>query len=203
MDRTIDLQLIETVRSHYADYHNHKETVAMSIFGVETAFCLGLFFLGARPLTMELIGVPALVFVVVVVWILFHTTLRFQLRNKRMAAIYVAASLDALWRREPPAIEGGKLHAEDRTSRFVDTFVWPRVGIFRTFDPSSLDSSAREAESSQSAAALDAWIVRHEADSRMYPERYGYPIEVVVTLGSFFLLFLALCGVIFYQTPAT
>ncbi len=84
--------------SNRESYHSHKETTAYTIFAVEAAL------FGAMMTTdwyIKIAGVTghptcvALSFVVLS-WVLAHTFMRWQLRNRRMAALHVGAIITAL-----------------------------------------------------------------------------------------------------------
>ena len=78
-------------------YHTHKETSAYAIFLVET----GLFSALVTTKTISEFldrGAPiwALLLYIVCIWLLLHVFMRWQLRNRRIAALQVGTLISAL-----------------------------------------------------------------------------------------------------------
>jgi len=89
-------------------YHDHKENMAHAIFLVNVAFVGALLGTGGRPswLPKELTPPWVVGSLCVGAWLLIHRYLRWQLRNRRIAAIKVAAFSNVLrdWIATPPTL---------------------------------------------------------------------------------------------------
>ena len=79
-------------------YHSHKETSAHATFLVEAGLFGALWTTSALGDLMKVVPNPCIVVPVSVffVWCLFHVLLRWQLRNRRIAALQVATLLRAI-----------------------------------------------------------------------------------------------------------
>lgn len=97
-----------TRMSQMQSYHNHKETMAHAAILVALALVGALLSATSWPppwVPAFRIPSKAVAFVgVAVLWLFIHIYMRWQLRNRRAAAIYVAALLKVLlaWATSPP-----------------------------------------------------------------------------------------------------
>lgn len=108
-------------------YHSQKENSAYAIFLVEAGLFGVLWTTSTLRDLMDVVPNPPLVvsLLVAFTWCLFHVLLRWQLRNRRIAALQVATLLHAITdhlakRPEPPQqvpVVGGAV------SKFLDYFV--------------------------------------------------------------------------------
>jgi hypothetical protein len=180
--------------SLYSTYHNHKEQVALSIFGLEGAFFIGLFLLGTWPPEVTKMGRTSLAAIFVVVWALFHTALRYQLRNRRLAAIMCAAYVDALVQTDDILYEPTSHSTRPPTmlANTLDTFLLPVRGALRASDvdlPSVAEGTVIR------PATLNSYqyhLAKHKNDSAVSWTKYALPIEWITTAGSGLLLGIAL-----------
>lgn len=188
---------LRTNFQHYANYHNHKEAMAYSIFALEGAFFLGLLLLGNWPPTVAAMPTELLTAIFVFTWFLFHTALRFQLRNRRLAAIKTAALFDALKQTETvkyhsssmPPLKAHPIEA------FFDTYVLP---IRTTFREGDVDLSNVEDGQDIEPGTLEAeayFEIKHRKESQNSWGKYALPMEWITTIGSFSLLVIALLRV--------
>lgn len=129
------IDYLRSFRQHYAEYHNHKETMAFSVFALEGAFFLGFVVLNSVPQDMARLGRETLIPIAVIIWILFHLVLRFQFRNRRIAALMVGAAFEAehdvLQNVEPQKLE---LRRPSRKIDYIDTWLFPVRATFRKVD---------------------------------------------------------------------
>jgi hypothetical protein len=178
----------------YSDYHNHKEQMALSIFGLEGAFFIGLFALGTWPPEVARMGSTSLAIIFVIVWALFHTALRYQLRNRRLAAIMCAACTDALTQGDDIVYEPSShaYRAPTVVADLVDTFLVPVRGALRASDVDM--PSAREGARIRPSTLLSYQyhLANRKNDSAASWTRYALPIEWLTTVGSGLLLGIAL-----------
>lgn len=182
----------------YGQYHNHKEQMAFSVFGLEGAFFVGLFLLGNWPPAVERMNPIGLACIFVVVWILFHLALRYQLRNRRLAAIMVASYVDSLAQTEDILYERSA-HAFSGVSSivgFIDTTLVPMRGAFREADvdmPSFADGTIIRPATLRS---FQYHLARHKTESAVSWTKYALPIEWIASAGSILLLGIALYRVL-------
>lgn len=81
-------------------YHNHKESSAYTIFAVEAGFFGALLTTDWYAKIPSVICYPKLIvltFFIVPIWILVHTFMRWQLRNRRIAALQVCPIRVQFW----------------------------------------------------------------------------------------------------------
>lgn len=187
----------ETLLGHYSSYHNHKEIMAYSIFGLEGAFFLGLFLMGNWPPSVESFSPLALSVVFIVTWFFFHTALRFQLRNRKLAAVKVAACMEALLLQQPRKVSFLDTEPE-QASRFdelLDTYLLPARNAFRTPD---VDLECFDGECNIEPCSLGA-IRYFELKNRLKAQKswtgYAIPMEWITTIGSILLLVISLVRV--------
>jgi hypothetical protein len=177
-----------------SSYHNHKETMAYSIFGLEGAFFIGLFVLGNWP--PDLIKVPTqlLSLLFVLVWILFHLALRFQLRNRRLAAIQVAACLDALMQTRPEIYRRSNKRTRLNLpiESLIDACLVPVRGVLRDADVKNLEPADGDIIQPQTLSSLRFHQFVHRRIASESFTRYSFPIEMIASVGSIFLLVVAL-----------
>jgi hypothetical protein len=196
-----EIELIKVIRSHYAEYHNHKETMAYSIFALEGAFFIGLFLLSTWPPSVQKMDRSLLALIFAITWMLFHSALRFQLRNRRLAAIFVAGSIDALTKSAEvsPADATHFAAPESNFLVIVDTYLFPVPGVVRNADISIGSPAPTEVAtqpiSPNTVRALNHYLQVHQIESYTHTGRYGYPMEIITSLGSMFLLAVALLRV--------
>lgn len=182
---------------HYAGYHNHKEVMAYSIFALEGAFFLGLFLLGNWPPSVQAMPTGLLSAIFVLTWFMFHTALRFQLRNRRLAAIKTAALFDALRQTEPVkylASNMAPLKAHP-IEAFFDTYFLP---IRTTFREGDVDLSNVEDGQDIEPGTLEAeayFEIKHRKAAQSSWVKYALPMEWITSIGSFSLLIIALLRV--------
>ena len=132
---------LELRLSQMHSYHNHKETMA------HAAILVALAFVGAvlssstwppqwiPPLQVSSRGVAAVG--VTMVWLVIHVYMRWQMRNRRVAALYVACLLKVLrrWADTPPSEEDLKPYQDTippthKIHFYVDLLIpwkWARV----------------------------------------------------------------------------
>lgn len=182
---------------HYAIYHNHKEVMAYSIFALEGAFFLGLFLLGNWPPTVQAMPSGLLIAIFVVTWFLFHTALRFQLRNRRLAAIKVAALFDTLKQTEPVKYQAScmapfKAHSVEA---FFDTYFLPLRSTFREGDVDLIDIGDGQDIEPGTPEAEVFFEIKHRRAAQGSWRKYALPMEWIITIGSFSLLVIALLRV--------
>ena len=115
--RVTELLVLRTSQMH--TYHNHKETMAHAAILVTLVLVAAV--LSTKPWPPEWVPafrIPskAVAFVgVAALWFFIHIYMRWQLRNRRAAAIYVAALLKVLrdWATSPPSDD--QLKPSDQT----------------------------------------------------------------------------------------
>lgn len=137
----MDKETIRYLDEIWVNYHNHKEQMAYSIFALEGGFFVGLFFLGNWPSSVERMPFEAMLVVVILTWLLFHTALRYQLRNRRLAAIYVAGLRDTLLNSSPVpyVVENIQVPESGVFNNIVDAFFFPVRRSLRSPDVKSDD----------------------------------------------------------------
>ncbi len=191
-----DLEKLKFGTELYEIYHNHKEQMAYAIFGLEGAFFIGLFMLGNWPPGVRAISKEILSAVFAITWIMFHAALRFQLRNRRIAAILVSAFYDSYMygfkkkdgeNYDFPAPPG-------KFCSLIDRILMPCRGA--TYHP-PYDLSQLEDNSSQKQEInlLNSHLAHHLWQARSSWGAYAYPMEWITTIGSVFLLGVALLRV--------
>jgi len=109
-------RLVEMVRSHYAEYHNHKERMAHAAVLLQVGLFAAVMWADQWPgwlqnikwtrhiqLSPEAAGFTGFA----IIWLLVHIYVRWQLRNRREAAVQVAAMMIAQrkWATDPPSEE--------------------------------------------------------------------------------------------------
>lgn len=181
--------------THYANYHNHKETMAYSIFALEGAFFLGLLLLGNWPPSIERMDQDLLAAIFVITWVLFHFALRFQLRNRKLAAIKVAACIEALSLDAEIDVKNEDYLPKQATrfDELIDAFLLPTRNAFRTADIES--STELERISPGSLQAIQYFELKNKRAAQLKFGGYAIPIEWVTSVGSIFLLSIALLRV--------
>ncbi|MCC8931854.1 hypothetical protein [Rhizobium sp. 'Codium 1'] len=180
MNQEQKISYLRSFRQHYAEYHNHKEAMAFSVFALEGAFFLGFVVLNSIPQDMARLGRETLIPLAGIVWILFHLVLRFQFRNRRVAALLVEAAFLA----EQDVLQNAEVKkVERRTPSLdldrIDTWLFPVKTTFRKgdvdFDEVFPELGSRVIEASNKGSAGG---------------KYGILPEYITTFGSFFLLFI-------------
>ena len=134
MDRSF--RLLELMLDQTNVYHNHKETMANAGMITQLTILAGLFSVAEWPpewvpsirtshFCLSARGLSEIVFVAV--WLLVNVFMRWQLRNRRWAAIFCAALEETLkkWARSNPEPE--ELDAYDmeeaKGGEFLPTFI--------------------------------------------------------------------------------
>ncbi len=196
MAECVDKGRLEFGANLYETYHNHKEQMAYSIFALQGAFFIGLFLLGNWPPGVEALNREVLTFIFIVTWLLFHFALRFQLRNRRIAAILVSAFYDALMKETVATLEELP-KTPGMIGVFIDQFLLP-VRKSTWADPICL----RDMENVQerrippcTLEAFDIFLLHHLKAAQDSWKGYAYPMEWATTLGSLFLLLVAMVRV--------
>jgi len=133
--------LLESRMSQMHSYHDHKETMAHAAVVVALAYVGGIISIQVWPP----VWVPTICAsrdIVALVgsmagWLLIHVYLRWQLRNRRVAALYVACLLKVLskWTLTPPSQEDLAPYTETCSNRsrvhtwidFLAPWPWARV----------------------------------------------------------------------------
>lgn len=189
---------LEALLGFYGQYHNHKEQMAFSIFGLEGAFFVGLFLLGNWPQTIESMNRITLSWIFVLVWGLFHLALRYQLRNRRLAAIMVAAYYDALTQKADLIFERARqnVHAPCALAQLIDLWFLPVRGALR---PSDVELAELVDGTSIRPATLSSYqyhLLKHKNIAARSWTSYALPIEWITSLGSIVLLAIALLRVL-------
>lgn len=203
-DKIAEREILQSLLGMHAQYHNHKEQMAFSIFGLEGAFFIGIFLFSQWPEYITKVSTENLVALFVVVWMLFHLALRFQLRNRRLAAIFVAAYYDALTQQEVKTFKRKDFILYDGlpVSEFFDTFLVPVRGVFRPSDVDLNKLTDGEEIKPMSINAFYFHVLRHKKLSSESFVGYAYPIEFMTSLGSIILLGIAIVRAV-TASPAT
>ena len=127
--------------SDASTYHNHKETMAHAAFLVEVALFGAIMTMNKWPpawIPSSYVSARILAFIgFFIIWIIIHVFIRWQLRNRRWAAIQCAGIIRAIrkWINEPPKNEdfkpykssSGKLSNKLDFLDFIIT--WPKAKI--------------------------------------------------------------------------
>ena len=197
-DTSDEREVLQSFLAMHAQYHNHKENMAFSIFGLEGAFFIGLFVFSQWPPYLQKIQSHHLAMLFVVVWILFHSALRFQLRNRRIAAILVASYYDALAQRTNLKYSQGQfdVYPDLPLDTLIDTYLLPIRGKLRAADVEAAKPEHGEVVQPRSIGAFYYHLARHKADASTSWTKYAYPIDLLASLGSIFLLLVALARVL-------
>ena len=192
-----DREVLQNLLAFHAQYHNHKENMAFSIFGLEGAFFIGLFVFSQWPPYLQKVQGHQLAWLFVIVWVLFHAALRFQLRNRRIAAILVAGYYDALTQREDIKYSGGQfaVYPDMPLDTFIDLYLLPVRGKLRATDVEAAKLDDGEVVKPRSIAAFYYHLAKHKAEASASWTKYSYPIDLLASLGSIFLLAVALARV--------
>lgn len=190
-------EVLQNLLAFHAQYHNHKENMAFSIFGLEGAFFIGLFVFSQWPPYLQKVQSCQLAWLFVVVWVLFHAALRFQLRNRRIAAILVAAYYDALTQRADIMYSTAQfvVYPDMPLDTFIDVYLLPIRGKLRTTDIEFAKPGNQKVIKPMSIAAFYYHLAKHKAEASTSWTKYSYPIDLLVSLGSIFLLVVALARV--------
>jgi hypothetical protein len=127
-------QLLELRMSQMQSYHNHKETMAHAALLVALAVSGAVISASSWPPSwvpsLSISNKVVTILIVTGIWLLIHVYMRWQLRNRRLAAQYVACLLKVLrdWAITPPTEEDLKPYMDTMTGgskfiSFVDFFV--------------------------------------------------------------------------------
>jgi hypothetical protein len=175
-------------------YHNHKEQMALSIFGLEAAFFVGLFLLGSWPPDVMKMQRRPMVVIFVLVWVMFHLALRYQLRNRRLSAIIHAAYVDALLQTEDIQYEKSShtYRPPHGFAQLIDLTLIPMRGALRSSDIALSHLADGSVISPATRQSFEFHLAKHQNDSAVSWTKYALPIEWLTTLGSMFLLLIAL-----------
>jgi hypothetical protein len=187
-------EVLQSFLAMHSEYHNHKENMAFSIFGLEGAFFIGLFVFSQWPPYLQRVDNHHLAFLFVAVWVLFHSALRFQLRNRRIAAILVASYYDALAQRADLQYSRGQfaVYPDLPLDAFIDACLLPVRGKLRAADVEAAKPEDGEVVRPQSVTAFYYHLAKHKAVASTSWTKYAYPIDFLTSLGSIFLLLVAL-----------
>lgn len=160
-------------------------------------FFLGLFLLGHWPPTVEAMSDELLSAVFVVTWFLFHTALRFQSRNRRLAAIKTAALFDALKQDEPMTYDASSMSPlkAHPTEAFLDTYFLPIRTTFREGDVELTDIEDGQVIEPGTRQAEVFFEIMHRKASQNSWGKYALPMEWITAIGSLSLLVIALLRV--------
>jgi hypothetical protein len=196
-DRDDDEGLLIHLMSYYGAYHNHKETMAFSIFGLEGAFFIGLFSFANWPESVVRMDKSTLIGIFVVVWVLFHGALRFQLRARRLAALISAALYDALSGRVelPFQRSAYAVATEDPVLKLVDEWLFP---VRRAVRPSDVGFAPLPDGYLVKPRTIDAYrfhLAKHKSKAQTTLSDYALPIEYVSSAGSILMLAIVLLRV--------
>jgi len=135
-------QLLELLLVETSSYHNHKETMAHSGMALELAIFVGIVFLKHWPpiwVPETWISAQLLAFLgFTLIWLLIHVFIRWQLRNRRDAALRYAALLRTIrkWTLEPPEKDDLSAFKNVQKSRFsfkviIDFIIpWPSAPLY-------------------------------------------------------------------------
>ena len=191
-------EVLQSFLQMHSQYHNHKENMAYAIFGLEGAFFIGLFWLAQWPQEVRAVPKHYLAGLFIAVWILFHLALRFQLRNRRIAAIFVASYYDALAQQSDHKYSRDDflVYRDRRFNSFIDTCILPVRNVIRVADvaPGRLQHS--EIICPRTLKSFYYHLSRHKSVASTSWFKYAYPIEWLASFGSIVLLFVALYRVV-------
>ncbi len=178
--------LLELMLSQTDTYHHHKETMANAGMVTQIAVVSGVLSLNKEQLGwVQTWCVPPVV-MFILIWLLIHVFIRWQLRNRRWAALFSAALTCTLreWAiKEPssPDLDPYKLKINQPTCyllEFLDKYVIPCRSILVPADVS------REG---WPTALVNEWNKREEESKKEIALE-----EWLLTVGSFLTLFLGL-----------
>lgn len=193
-----DQEVLQAFLEMHSQYHNHKENMAYAIFGLEGAFFIGLFVFSRWPPELAKVSNYALAGLFVAVWILFHLALRFQLRNRRIAALLVASYYDALaqqsdlqFRRDDFVVYRDRL-----LDKLIDACLLPVRSVIRASDVDPGKLRNEETVQPRTLKAFYFHLAKHKAVASTSWVNYAYPIEWLTSFGSIFLLLVALYRVL-------
>lgn len=195
LDQSENLRLMMELASVY---HNHKEQMALSIFGLQGAVFVGLFLMNTWPTDVMAMGRRPMVVIFVVVWVLFHLALRYQLRNRRLAAITVAAYADALLQTEAIHFEKSS-HAyrpPGWLARLTDRTFLPVRGALRSADVELADLPDGTDVLPRTRRSFQYHFAKHQNESAVSWTKYALPIEWLTSAGSIVLLIIVLYRVL-------
>ena len=199
-----DVDILRFGAELYETYHNHKEQMSYSIFALQGAFFIGFFMLGNWPPGIEHLSKKTLTMIFIVTWILFHFALRFQLRNRRLAAILVSAFYDAIFK-DPEKVKAElvgrgikELTPPSTLALLLDSFLlpvrkstWAEPLTAKSFGQVLQDGHVHK----QTLRAHDVFLLDHVLNARTTLQGYALPMEWTATLGSIFLLGVAILRV--------
>ncbi|MEM1194477.1 MAG: hypothetical protein AAGH57_00105 [Pseudomonadota bacterium] len=175
-------------------YHNHKEQMAYLIFGFEAAFFAGIFVLSNWPKVIDEAPKVVLVAGIVITWCMMHALLRFQLRLRRYSAISFAALVDTLEQQNSLTVKDRDIDVPTLSGlrTWIDSYVWPvqRSVVISDLEVGPLGAGTQIEP--QSLHALRYHRTLRRIDAMSSPNRYAQGSEWIVTLGSMFLLLMAL-----------
>lgn len=124
-------------------YHSHKETSAYTIFAVEAAFFTALLTTDWYDKIESKICNPKFLVIIVIflIWLLVHRFIRWQLINRRIAALQVGTLITGLLDylkmkedvkantstsdKETTEKNDAKTHTSDKIANFLDRWLWP------------------------------------------------------------------------------
>ena len=195
---TDDRDVLQCFLEMHSQYHNHKENMAYAIFGLEGAFFIGLSVFSQWPPELAKVSSNHLAGLFVAVWILFHLALRFQLRNRRIAAMFVASYYDALAQQSDLQFRRDDfiVYRDHRLDKFIDTCLLPVRSVIRAADVDPAKLQDGEVVHPRTLKAFYYHLARHKSVASTSWVKYAYPIEWLASFGSIFLLFVALYRVV-------
>jgi len=170
--RMIDFLNLRMSQMH--SYHDHKENMAHAAVVVALGLVGAVLSIQTWPpswvpslcvssKTMAFIGIVA-------VWLLIHVYMRWQLRNRRVAAIYVAALLKVLraWATSPPTEEQLKAWEQDPLPRvkihdFINFLIpWKRSNVTADEELKGYPTAfVKELQQSSTGAVWSEYIVTY------------------------------------------
>ncbi|MBB5514739.1 hypothetical protein FHS89_000745 [Rubricella aquisinus] len=181
----------------YGSYHNHKENVCLSIIGLEGAFFVGFYILGSWPPDIQELNDFYMISLFTVTWLIFHIGLRFNLRNKRLAAVITAAAGDTLMKVQQESVTYINHPSSGYIGNLVDTFLFPVPGAFRLEDM-DVERVVR-AQVKPSDSELDRYryhLAKHKYLSRSRISAYALPSEYLLSTGSIGIFIIAIFRVL-------
>lgn len=131
---------LETMLGETNSYHHHKETMANAGIVAQLGIVASIFSMQSLPSWVKPIpwcnhniSPKYLIYIAfIMLWLLIHIFIRWQLRNRRWAAIFTAAIEETLknWTYSNPRPIDLKPYQEDtlkpKTKKeFIDKYIWP------------------------------------------------------------------------------
>lgn len=188
------MKLIEILLPWNSTYHNHKETMAHVGIAVQIAFCTGILTLRSWPPNwvgeVSIFGVsfsPRFLsfFGFVLIWMLIHWFIRWQLRHRRFAAVWDYGLIRTLrkWTFESPSLDDITPYSQKKHKNVMKKF--PKYSklkiILDFFIPINILNS------DETYYGLPVDLVKEIVDQAKFVFR-SIEAEWFLTFGSFILL---------------